>query len=152
MKKRSYCFICVLFVTLAVVVTVCLLPSKSPLGFIPDSANIIRLPKRGWVVYVFPADFNSIMPEAALELASLGFIEGGPGFIDPCETRWFTKTYTDGRKHYIEIYNKKLGSVGKLAMEEGWVSVSSHDDLFFELRKKQFIRGIKRLISRIRDK
>ena len=109
MKKRSYCFICVLLVTLAVVVTACLLASKSTLGFIPDSANIIRLPKRGWVVYVFPADFNSIIPEAALELASLGFVEGGPGFLDPSETRWFTKTYTDGRKHHIEIYNQETG-------------------------------------------
>jgi len=152
MKRRRYYLISVLLVVLALTVTTCLLTSRIPFEFIPDSANIIRTPSRALVVYVFPANFNSIIPAAELELASLGFVAGGPSFDDPNETRRFGKTYADGRTHDVEIYNKKLGSVGKSAMEGEWVSILVHEDLYFELRKKMFVRSIKRLISRIRDK
>ena len=152
MKRRRYYLAGVLLVVFAVVLTACLFTSRLPFDFISDNAKIIRLPHRGCVVYVFPADFNSVIPAAELELTSLGFIAGGASFDDPNETRRFHKTYTDGRMHEVEIYNKKLGSAGKLVMEGGWVSILIHEDLYFELRKKMFIRSIKRLISRIRDK
>ena len=153
MKRRRSYIVGVLLVIFAVVLTACLLTSRLPFEFIPDNASVIRTPSRALVVYVFPADFNSIMPEVELELASLDFIYARrAGKDDPNETRRFGKTYTDGRTHDVEIYNKKLGSVGKSDMEEGWVSVYIHEDLYFELRKKMFIRSIKRLISRIRAK
>ena len=152
MKRRRYYIVGVLLVVFAVVLTAYLLTSRCPFEFIPDNADIIRTPSRALLVFVFPADFNNVVPEAKLELASLGFIEVKRGFDDPNETRRFGKTYNDGRAHYVEIYNKKLGSVGKSALEGGWVSILIHEDLYFELRKKMFIRSIKRLISRIRDK
>jgi hypothetical protein len=154
MKRRRLYLAGVLLVVLGVVLTACVLAATSrlPFAFIPDNADIIRHPKGNWVVYVFPADFNSVIPEAKLELASLGFIEVKRGFDDANETRRFARTYTDGRTHDVEIYNKKLGSVGEFAREGEWVSVVIHEDLYFELRKKTFIRSIKRLISRIRDR
>jgi hypothetical protein len=123
-----------------------------PFKFIPDNAKIIRLPGGNRVVYVFQADFNSFIPEAQLELTSLGFVAGGPSFDDPNKTRRFHKTYTDGRMHDVEIFNKKLGSVGKSAMEGEWVSISIYEDPSFELRKKRFIRALKGFISRIRNR
>ena len=152
MKRRRYYLVGVLLVIFAVVLTAYLLTSKFPFDFIPDNANIIHTPSRALVVYVFQADFNNVIPEAKLELTNLGFTEVRRGFDDPNETRRFGKTCTDGRTHDVEIYNKKLGSVGESAMEGGWVSIMIHEDLYFELRKKMFIRSIKRLISRIRDK
>jgi len=141
-----------LLVALAAVLTACFLIGGSPFDFIPDNANIMRHPKGNWVVYIFPADFNSVIPEAKLELTSLGFVEAKHGFDDPNETRRFGITYSDGRTHDVEIFNKNLGLVGTAATERGWVSISIHRDLYFELRKKRFIRGIERLISRVRDK
>ena len=152
MKRRRYYIVGVLLVIFAVVLTACLLTSRLPFEFIPDNASVIRTPSRALVVYVFPADFNSIMPEVELELASLDFIYvRRAGFDDPNDTRRFGKTYTDGRTHEVEIFNKKLGSVGKEAMEGGWVSIRVYEGLYFELRRKIFIKSIKRLISRIRD-
>ena len=153
MKRRRSYIVGVLLVIFAVVLTACLLTSRLPFEFIPDNASVIRTPSRALVVYVFPADFKSIMPEVELELASLDFIDvRRAGRDDPNEIRSFAKTYPDGRTHDVEIYKKKLGSVGKSATEGGWVSVYIHEDLYFELRKKMFIRSIKRLISRIRAK
>ena len=159
MKRRRYYLVGVLLVVFAAVLTAYLVTSKLPFEFIPDNANIIRTPSRALVVYVFPADINSIIPAAELELKSLGFAAAVRPFDDPNETRRFYKTYDDGspwdslrRTHDIEIYNKKLGSVEKSAVKGEWVSVLIHEDLYFELRKKMFIRSIKRLVSRIRDK
>jgi len=148
MKRQRYYLACVLFIIVAVIFIAFSPSSKQPFGFIPDSAKVIRMPNRGWVVYVFPADFISIIPEVESELTSLGFTKGGASFDDPNETRRFQKTYADGSVHEVEIYNKKLGSVGKSTMAGEWVSISSHDDHYFELRIKRFIRKIKRLISR----
>ena len=152
MKRRRYYLVGVLLVVFAAVLTAYLLTSKLPFEFIPDNANIIRTPSRALVVYVFPAVFNSIIPAAKLELTSLGFAAAVRPFDDPNETKRFYKTYDDGRTHDVEIYNKKLGSVEKSAVKGEWVSVLIHEDLYFELRKKMFIRSIKRLVSRIRDK
>ncbi len=159
MKRRRYYLVGVLLVVFAAVLTAYLLTSRLPFEFIPDNANIIRTPSRALVVYVFPADFNSIIPAAKLELTSLGFAAAVRPFDDPNKTRRFYKTYDDGspwdslrRTHDVEIYNKKLGSVEKSAVKGEWVSVLIHENLYFELRKKMFIRSIKRLVSRIRDK
>ena len=141
----------VLLAVLAVLLTAFFHASRLPFGFILDSAKIIRMPNRGWVVYVFPADFNSIVPEVKSELTSLGFKEGGAPFDDPNETRRFEKTYTDGSVHEVELYNKKLGSAGKSAAAGEWVSISSHDDHYLRRRIQRFIRRTKRLISRNRD-
>ena len=152
MKRRSCYLVGGLLVIFAVVLTACLITSRLPFEFIPDNAIVIRTPSRALLVYVFPADFNSIVPVAELELTSLGFAAGGPSFDDPNQTRRFHKTYADGRTHDVEIYSKKLGATGESTMEGGWVSVYIHEDLYVKLRKKRFIRSIRRFISRIRDK
>jgi len=152
MKRRRYYLVGVLLVVFTAVLTAYLLTSRLPFEFIPDNANIIRTPSRALVVYVFPADFNSIIPAAELELKSLGFAAAVRPSDDPNKTRRFHKTYDDGRKLEVEIYNKKLGSVEKSDITGEWVSILIHEDLYFELRKKMFIRSIKRLVSRIRGK
>ena len=126
MKKRRYYVVGGLL--LAVILVACLFRSRLPFDFIPDNASIVRTPSRALVVYVFQADFNSIISEAKLELASLGFGEVKREFDDPNETRRFGKTYADGRTHDVEIYNKKLGSVEKSAIKGEWVSVLIHED------------------------
>jgi hypothetical protein len=151
MKKRRYYLVVVLLIVFAVILAAYLLTSRLPFEFIPDNANIIHTPSRALVVYVFPADFNSIIPAAKLELKSLGFAAAVRPFDDPNKTRRFYKTYDDGRTHEVEIYNKKLGSVEKSAIKGEWVSILIHEDLYSELRKKMFIRSIKRLVSRIRS-
>jgi hypothetical protein len=151
MKKRRYYLIGVLLIVLAVILIAYLLTSKLPFEFIPDNTNIIRTPSRALIVYVFPADFNSIITEAELELKSLGFAAAVRPSDDPNETRSFYKTHADGRTHEVEIYNKKLGAVGKVAVKGQWVSILIHEDLYSQLRKKMFIRSIKRLVSHFRS-
>ena len=87
MKRRRYYFAGILLVAFAIVLAACLLTSRVPFEFIPDNAKIIRPPSRALRVYVFPADFNSIMPEVELELESLDFIYvRRAGRDDPNET------------------------------------------------------------------
>ena len=149
MKRQRYYIACVLFIIVVAIFVACSPSSKQPFVFVPDSAKVIRMPNRGWVVYVFPADFNNIMLEVKSELIRSGFIEAGAPFDDPNEVRRFHKRYVDGSVHEVEIYNKKLGSAGKQATAGKWVSISSHDDHYFELRIKRLIKRIERFISNV---
>lgn len=148
MKKRRYWIACLLIVVSAVGMTVYFLVSQWPLTIIPPDAHIIRPPNSNRVAYVFPADFNSVVAEATVELGKLGFQAGNAPFDDPCEVIRFSKTHTDGRVHDIEIYNKKLGSVGQVSIEEGWVSVLIYEEDYLDLRKKMFFRKIRQWTSR----
>ena len=109
------------------------------------------MPKRGWTVYVFPADFNSIMPEAKSELTNSGFKESKRLSADPNEVRSFSKTYADGSLHEVTIYNKRLGSVAEAPTVGEWISISSYDDHHVRRRIQTFVRRIKRLTLRKRD-
>lgn len=151
MKKKHILLTSIVVVLVAVVAIALALPAKSPFGFVPDDADVIFMPKKGWEVYVFKGDPNGIMPEVITELTGLGFTDKVPSPSHKA-VRCFSKTYTDGSVHNIEIYNKKLGSAGEEASAEGWISVISHDDHYYNRRIERLISKIKRRISRKSNK
>jgi hypothetical protein len=124
MKRRRHYLACILLVVFAIILTTYFLPSGLPsFRFIPNDATFFRLPDADWVVYEFPADFNSIMPEVESELRKQGFVRARVWPHD-LNKRWTFDRIHKGEEVVVEVHNKRLGSVGKAAMEGEWVSVS----------------------------